>query len=264
MSISLLAFGIARALASTKQRARVLADEMTAKLRLQDHAMACAKNGLFILDARREDCPIIYANPAFQKITGYSVVEPLGEETLFLLRNGALPATGSTCTPYSRRVAQSTRSCGNIVRAASSAGRSSGWCRSLGERGERTHFLGIVEDVTERKRAEQQLAKAKQRYHELVDNLSVGVYRNTPGHRGRFLEVNPAIVAMIEAASKEEMLQHSVSDLYVDPVRRELSEKIPRQGSVKDVEVEFKALRGAKFWASITATMQTDARGGLL
>ena len=36
--------------------------------------------------------PIIYANPAFEKITGYSTVEPIGDETLFLLRNGARPA----------------------------------------------------------------------------------------------------------------------------------------------------------------------------
>ena len=260
--ISLLAFGIARALASTKQRARALADEMTAKLRLQDHAMACARNGLFILDASRDDCPIIYANPAFEKITGYSTVEPIGDETLFLLRNGARPAN-----PLDMRAMLQGGAAEHTVVREYRKGGIKCWAEFRlvpvpGERGERTHFLGIVEDVTERKRAEQQLAKAEQRYHELVDNLSVGVYRNTPGHRGRFLEVNPALIAMMEAASKEEMLQHNVSDLYVDPARRlELSEQILRLGSVKDVEVELHSLKGRKFWASITATMQTDGEG---
>ena len=90
LCISLLVFGIARSLAGTRQRAQALADEMTAKLRLQHDAMASAKNGIFILDATRDDCPIIYANPAFERMTGYGVDEPLGDDTMHLLRDGAI------------------------------------------------------------------------------------------------------------------------------------------------------------------------------
>ena len=50
-----------------------------------------------------------------------------------------------------------------------------------------------------------------------MDNLSVGGLPKHTGAPGTFLEVNPALIAMMEAASKEEMLQHNVSDLYVDP-----------------------------------------------
>ena len=128
----------------------------------------------------------------------------------------------------------------------------------LDEQGRRTHFLGIAEDVTEHKRAEEQLARAEQRYHELVDNLRVGVYRNTPGEQGRFVEANPALVAMFEADSREELLRHSVSDLYVNPAqRKEFSESLNRHGFVHDEELELKTLRGRQFWASVTATMET-------
>lgn len=264
MCISLLVFGIARAQASTQRRAQAMAEAMTAKLRLQHHAMACARNGLFILDASRQDCPIIYANPAFEKITGYSTAEPLGDETLFLLRDKA----SRNRLPGMRAILQGGAADHPVVREYRRDG-AGFWAEFrllpvLDERGEPTHYLGMVEDVTERKRAEQQLARADRRYHELVDNLPVGVYRNTPGDQGKFQEANPALLAMVEAATKEELMAHSASDFYVNPAqRRELSEQLLHQGFVKDVEMEMQTLNHRKFWASITATRKTDAQGNV-
>ena len=40
------------------------------------------------------------------------------------------------------------------------------------------------------------------KYEDLINNLSVGVYRNTPGPEGHFLEVNPAMISIFEADSK--------------------------------------------------------------
>lgn len=262
LSISLLVFGIARSVANTRQRAQALADDMTAHLRLQDYAMACAKNGIFILDARRDHCPMIYANPAFQRLTGYSAQRPPSEDTLLVLRN----AVGQTELPGMPALPQGGGADRTIVREYRRDG-SSFWAEYrlmpvLDEHGQRSHFLGIVEDVTERKRAEQQLASAERRYHELVNNLTVGVCRNTMGEPGQVLEANPAIVAMFEAVSKEELLGHSVLDLYVDPTeRKEFIKKISRVGFVKDEELEVRSLRGRKFWAAVTATMKTDEQG---
>lgn len=262
LCISLLAFGITRSLAGTRQRAQALANEMTAQLRLQHDAMASAKSGIFILDATRDDCPIIYANPAFQRMTGYGVDESLGDDTRHLLRGGAI----RTRPPDLRAVLEA----GGRERAVLREYRRNGspcWVEFrllsvLDDQGRRTHFLGIAEDVTEHKRAEEQLARAEQRYHELVDNLSVGVYRNTPGEQGRFVEVNPAFVAMFDAGSMEELKGCRVSDLYVNPAQRnEVSERLNRHGFVRDMELELKTLRGRRFWASVTATMKTDGEG---
>ncbi len=262
LSISMLVFGIARSVASTRQRAQALADDMTAHLRLQDHAMACAKNGIFILDARLDNCPMIYANPAFQRMTGYSAQKPPGDDTMCVLRNLA----GQAEVPGLPAILQAGDTDRTIVREYRRDG-TSFWADFrlmpvLDENGQKTHYLGIVEDVTERKRAEKQLANTERRYHELVDNLAVGVYRNTGGEQGQFLEANPAIVAMFEATSKEELLSHSVMDLYVDPAKRkEFIKKISRVGYVKDEELELKSLRGRKFWAAVTATMETNGQG---
>ncbi|MFS8118826.1 MAG: PAS domain-containing protein, partial [Microcoleus sp.] len=39
--------------------------------RLYDRALAATSNGIAIADAREPDKPIVYCNPAFERITGY-------------------------------------------------------------------------------------------------------------------------------------------------------------------------------------------------
>ena len=263
LCISLLVFGIVRTLGNTGRQAQRLANEMTAVLRLQHHAIACARNGIFILDATREDCPIIYANPAFEAMTSYSVNGTLGKDTLNLLRDRNFLTEHRTLgKSQTERVGDGLTVVKEYQRDGAQVWAEFRLVPVLGDQGRITHYLGIVEDITERKLAEKSLTKAEQRYQELVNNLNVGVYRNTPGTEGRFLEVNPAVVAMFEAGSREEILEQRVADLYVDPARRQqLSECLLRDGSVKDAEIELQTLKGRKFWAAITATVKTDASG---
>ncbi|MCX7918181.1 MAG: diguanylate cyclase [bacterium] len=127
------------------------------------------------------------------------------------------------------------------------------------------NIIGAIEsirDITERKRAEAEVYAAQQRYADLVNNLAVGVYRNTPGAEGRFLEVNPAMVAMFEAESKEEFMRRSVASQYVEPSQRKvLSDKLMQQGYVKNEEIELLTFKGRRFWASVTAVKKVDEQG---
>lgn len=103
-----------------------------------------------------------------------------------------------------------------------------------------------------------------EKYQTLIDNLPVGVYRNTPGPQGHFLEANPAIIAMFEADSKEEFMKHNVSDLYQDPTKRKLFvEKISIYGFVKNEELELITLKGKKILCSITATKNAYQDGSV-
>ncbi|MGR9105946.1 MAG: sensor histidine kinase [Gammaproteobacteria bacterium] len=102
------------------------------------------------------------------------------------------------------------------------------------------------------------------RYQELMNNLPVGVYRNTPGPEGRYLEVNETMLTIFEAESAEELMAHSVAELYCDPSQRALvSDKIIREGSVKSEETRLKTLHGREFYAAITAAVKKDANGNL-
>jgi two-component system, cell cycle sensor histidine kinase and response regulator CckA len=53
-------------------------------LRLRDRAMAAATQGIIICDARDPECPVIYSNPAFSRITGYESFEINGRNCRFL------------------------------------------------------------------------------------------------------------------------------------------------------------------------------------
>ncbi len=138
----------------------------------------------------------------------------------------------------------------------------------LDEKGTLTGYRGVDRDITSVKSAEESLRKAvairkeKDKYSGLVNNLHIGVYRNTPGPQGFFLEVNPAVERMLGADSKEELLRHNVSDFYEDPaVRKDFSAKIMRLGSVHDEEIMLKSLKGRSFPALVSATCRQDENG---
>ncbi|MCZ0899396.1 PAS domain-containing protein, partial [Microcoleus sp. HI-ES] len=51
---------------------------------LRDRALAATSCGIVIADANAPDCPIIYCNPAFERMTGYCASEILGRNCRFL------------------------------------------------------------------------------------------------------------------------------------------------------------------------------------
>ncbi|MDD2679234.1 MAG: diguanylate cyclase [Candidatus Omnitrophica bacterium] len=119
-------------------------------------------------------------------------------------------------------------------------------------------------DITELKKASDELSRCDERYATLVNDLPVGIYRNTPGPEGYFLEANPAIVKMFEAQSKEELLKHKVSELYQNPAEREvMSEKILEQGAVKNEELQLVTFKGNKIWVLLNAVAKKDAQGSV-
>jgi diguanylate cyclase (GGDEF)-like protein/PAS domain S-box-containing protein len=56
-----------------------------ASLHLSQRAMESSGNGILITDCLQPDNPLVYVNPAFERITGYSTDEVLGRNCRFLL-----------------------------------------------------------------------------------------------------------------------------------------------------------------------------------
>lgn len=138
-----------------------VAEERTAAeqtLMLQREAMAASSDGIAIADAKAPDMPIVYVNPAFERMTGYAAAEVIGRNCRFL--QGTESAQEGVQTM--RAALQKGRACEVILRNYRKDG-SLFWnnlrlAPVVGATGEVTHFVGSQTDVTERIRAEQELA----------------------------------------------------------------------------------------------------------
>jgi two-component system sensor kinase FixL len=61
------------------------------QIHIRTKAMESAVDGIFIIDAQKQNLPIIYANQSFQKMTGYAKREILGRNYLFFYGTDADP-----------------------------------------------------------------------------------------------------------------------------------------------------------------------------
>ncbi len=85
-------------------------------------------------------------------------------------------------------------------------------------------YDGIVEDITEQKRAEEQLRETRERYRQLVENASDIVYRcDAYGH---FTYVNPTVRKILGYAEEELIGRHFLE--FIAPDHRELAEAFYR------------------------------------
>ncbi len=148
-----------------------MTDEPEALTQLKDRALSATAEGITIADARRKDQPIIYANAAFERLSGYSPDFVLGRNCRFLQGPETDPQTRETI----RRAVRSAEPCTVEILNYRKDG-TSFWNRLSitpvrDERGEVTHFIGVQSDVTARREAEDALRATRDELHRALKEL---------------------------------------------------------------------------------------------
>ena len=144
----------------------------------------------------------------------------------------------------------------------------SGEVRSVEVHSARVHLSGrellysIIHDITERRRAEHALAESEARYRALIARAAYGIYRST--REGRFLEVNPALVAMLGYASERELLAADIKhDIYFDAASRDRL-MAAHDEQLDRTEVQWKRRDGTPITVRLSARIVRDEAGGIL
>ncbi len=123
-------------------------------VRLRDRAIEAASVGIAIADARLPSFANIYVNSALCKITGYAEDELLGKSLRLLQGQG----TDEAARNIIRRALSTGHACEVVIRNYRKDG--TGFWNELllspvhDEQGALTHYIGIITDVSERRRAE--------------------------------------------------------------------------------------------------------------
>lgn len=124
------------------------------------------------------------------------------------------------------------------------------------------YSIASLLDITERKQIEMALQENEEKYRTLTENLPLGIYRNTPGGKGKFIEVNNALVDMFGFKDREAMLKVNVSSLYVSQgTRKKFSDKLNSEGFVRNEKLRLLRTDGSTFIGSSSARAIKDENG---
>lgn len=125
---------------------------------------------------------------------------------------------------------------------------------------------GIIQDVTARRKAEDALRRAEERYRALFEHAIEGIFRTSVD--GRYIDANPALAHIYGFESPLALissLSNISSQLYVDPDRRSaFIKRIRRDGYVTNFESQVYKADGQVIWISENSRAVFDDAGECL
>ncbi|WP_395137537.1 PAS domain S-box protein [Schlegelella aquatica] len=197
-----------------------------------------------VVDAEAPDQPLVYVNPAFERLTGYSREEVLGRNCRILQ---GLDRDQGALEPL-RAALRQGRSTTVVLRNYRKDG-----TRFINEvhvapvhaaDGRITHFIGVQTDITERSVAADRLRLSEELYRSVALSISDGLMVVTTG--SYVVAVNPAACRILDMAMEDllmspglELLDESLEPLPAEdhPVTRTLESGEPTTERVYGVKL---------------------------
>jgi len=233
--------------------------------RLLDRAVAASSNGILISDPGLPDNPIVYVNPAFERITGYSLEEVVGRNCRFLQGEDR----DQTALEELRAAVLEGRECRVVLRNYRRDG-ALFWNELYispvyDEAGNLTNFVGVQSDVTEGTRAEEELRGSEDRLRLAVESAGLGTWDFDPvTQRSRWDERCKEIFGLPSATQVD--YETFLSRLH--PEDRERTDRIvqraldPASGGTYNVEYRTVELDdGVEHWVAARGQAFFDGSG---
>ena len=135
------------------------------------------------------------------------------------------------------------------------------WHIAIDENGKPIRAFGTIQDITERKKTENQLVENENYLRTILANLPECV--KVLNSKGELLSMNPAGLAMIEADNEQQVLGLRITDLVNKKYRigfNRLSKEV-FNGNSGSFEYEVTGLKGGHRWLETRAVPLKDAVG---
>jgi two-component system, cell cycle sensor histidine kinase and response regulator CckA len=195
--------------------------------------------------SRMSDGVLIEVNEAFESVIGYSGPEVAGKNSLDL-RLYAPETRAKLIAEFQEHGAFRNQEV--IVRTKSGDERLMLVNSNLVEIGGQHHVLTAMQDITERRQAENMLAESERRLRTIFDHEPECV--KLLGPNCTLLEMNPAGLRFIEADSLDQVVGRSMLDLILPEHRTAFADLSDRvlNGESDTLVFEIQGIRGTRRW----------------
>jgi len=216
--------------------------------------------GITIVDAIHPDMPLIYVNPAFERITGYTSAELLGRNSRFLHESDSdQPGLNEL-----RKAIAEGKNCHVVLRNYRKDGRLFWNQLNISPihdaTGKLTHFVGIQLDITAQKEAEEALQASEERYRRIINTTQEGVC--VLDAEGKTTFINQRLADML-GYSLEELQGNFLFDWFDEAGRFEAVQHFEqcKKGIKEQFDFRFRRKDGSQLWTLISANPFFDDKG---
>ena len=122
----------------------------------------------------------------------------------------------------------------------------------------------ILAAAISRSHTEDAVKQSHEQQQALLENVNIGMYRDTGDIEGHFLQANPAIARILGYDSVEDLMKVSLSQIFRNTEdRKHMVQEMLQQGYVKDKELCLRKKDGNLVWTSCTVKVHYDGNGSI-